>query len=209
MLKLKSSLRENIGTNENRRLRKAGLVPAIVYGKGKESQIVKLKQSDLIHAQNSGALFHSVLLLNIDGKREKVIVKDLQRHPYKPLIQHIDFMYINSKDKIVLSINIETKGNTDISKKGLIISNPISSVEVSCLPEDIPESIVVDVASMEAGDKVVLGDITPPSGVSFTAIESDEDAVDWTVLSIGYPDTNEIEDNPETEDISEAEGKKE
>lgn len=200
MLKLKSSLRENIGTNESRRLRKAGMVPAVVYGKGKETKVVQLKHSDIFHAQNNGTLFHSVLQLDIDNSTEKVIVKDLQRHPFKPLIQHIDFMYVSSKEKVVLNINIEIKGEEEVLKRGLMVVNSIASLDVSCLPTKLPDSIVIDVSAMEAGDKVNLGDIKPPKGVTFVALESDQDAADRTVLSISYPDTKEPEEPTESEE---------
>lgn len=187
MKKLTSFLRKSSGTNQCRKLRNEGKVPAIAYGKGRENKEIYIEHKNLIRAELKGNLYNTVIILDIEGKKEQVIIKDVQRHPFKPFIQHVDFMYVNNKEELKTNVAIEVLGEEGVNKKGLVLFKNISDLEVSCFPQDIPNDLQIDVSEMEVGDKITLGELVAPHGVKFLALESDDDAEDWVVLSVGYP----------------------
>jgi large subunit ribosomal protein L25 len=202
MEKLTSFLRENSGTNLCRKLRNEGKVPAIVYGKGRENKAIYIEHKNLIRAELKGSLYNTIIILDIEGKKEQVIVKDVQRHPFKPFIQHVDFMYVKSTEELKTNVAIEVTGEEEVNKKGLVLFKNISDLEVSCLPQDIPDDLQVDVSRMDIGDKITLGELIAPNGVKFLALESDDEAAGWVVVSVGYPmeTPEDFEDETITED---------
>ncbi|MCR9352111.1 50S ribosomal protein L25 [Vibrio alginolyticus] len=202
MEQLTSFIRNDSGTTQCRRLRNEGKVPAIVYGKGRRNKAIYIEHKDLIRAELKGNLYNTVLILDIEGKKDRVIIKNVQRHPFKPFIQHVDFMYVKSTEELKTNVSVEVIGEEEINKKGLVQFKNISDLEVSCLPRDIPNDLKLDVSNMDIGEKITLGELVAPNGVKFLALESDDDAADWVVLSIGYPTetTEDSEDKTITED---------
>ncbi|MEZ5524590.1 MAG: 50S ribosomal protein L25/general stress protein Ctc [Pseudomonadales bacterium] len=190
---LNAQARDVTGKGSSRRLRRLeGNIPAIVYGGKKDPQNITLAHKDIIKATENEAFFAHIIDLNIDGNPESVIVKDMQRHPAKPVILHVDFLRV-SKD-VAIHVNVPLHFiNEDackgVKEQGGAISHNISEVEISCLPGDLPESIDVDMTNVEIDQIVHLSDLALPKGVTLMAFAhgGDEHEHDLPVVSIHAP----------------------
>lgn len=183
--KILAEMREDVGKGASRRLRRAGRVPAIVYGAGREPAMVTLDHNYMIHAVEDEAFQSSVLELNVGDKMQKVILRDLQRHPYKPLINHVDFQRIRDDEEIRVSVAIHfINEETSPAAKaaGVVISYQMTEVEISALPKDLPEYLTIDLEKLNPGDSIMLSQIDRPEGVSIPAIQFDPDN-DMAVVS--------------------------
>ncbi len=186
--KIQAELREDVGKGASRRLRRAGRVPAIVYGAGREPAMLTLDHNYMIHAVENESFQSSVLELNVGDKIQKVVMRDLQRHPFKPFINHVDFQRIRDDEEIRVSvaihfINEETSPATKAA--GVVISYQMTEVEISALPKDLPEYLTIDLAELEPGDSVMLSDIKLPEGVTIPAIQYDPEA-DMAVVTTAF-----------------------
>ena len=163
--------REDQGKGASRRLRHEGLVPGVVYGSETPVSISMINK-DLIKQLSDERFFSSILTLKIDGKEEKVIIKDLQRHPAKLLIMHADFLRVVStqKIKITVPLHFDNFGKSAASKASAKFAAESNVVEILCLPENLPEALVVDLANAEAGQTLHLSDISLPEGVEVVAL---------------------------------------
>lgn len=180
-----AELREDVGKGASRRLRRAGRVPAIIYGGGREPAMVTLDHNYLIHAIEEEAFQSSVLEVNVGDKSQKVILRDLQRHPFKPFINHVDFQRIRDDQEIRISValhfvNEETSPAAKAS--GVVVSYQMTDVEISALPKDLPEYLEIDLATLNPGESIMLSHIKLPAGVTISAIENDPDN-DMAVVS--------------------------
>ncbi len=173
------------GTSASRRLRRTGKVPGIVYGEGKEAQPVEMDHNDLWHQLKHEAAHSSVLTLNIDGVKESVLLRDVQRHPYKPQLMHIDFNRVSADHKIHLKVPLHFL-NAEICPgvklQGGVVSHVLSEVEVICLPGKLPEFIEVDLANLQGGHSLHLSHVKVPEGVEFAALVRGEDPTVATIL---------------------------
>jgi len=202
------------GKGASRRLRHGGLVPGIVYGGRSKPTLISMVHNDLALHLEHEAFYSHILTLNLDGKPEQVILKDLQRHPSKSLVLHADFQRVLAKSKIRTSVPVHFIGE-DVSpglKAGGGISYNITAVEITCLPKDLPEYLEVDVSEMEIGDTVHLSGLKLPSGVEIPALAQGEEQ-DMTVVTIhsGHGDMDvepaeEIEGEAVGEAVGEAAG---
>lgn len=172
--------RTDEGKGASRRLRRTGLVPAIVYGGHEEPEMISLAHNELVQHLDHEAFYSHILDLKVGEKSSKVVLKDLQRHPSKPFILHVDFQRVSAGEKIRMIVplhflNEETAAGV---KKGGVVSHNITEVEVTCLPKDLPEFIAIDMVSMEVGDIVHLSQIPMPAGVELAhAPDPDEPVV--------------------------------
>lgn len=161
------------GSGASRRLRNAGRVPAIVYGAGKDAQAVTLDHNSIFHALRVEAFHASVLSLNIDGQVEKVLLRDVQHHPFRQLILHIDFQRVDPNTKLHIKVPLHFV-NADVAPGvklgGGIVSHVLNEVEVSCLPADLPEFIEVDLANLGAGQSIHMSDLKLSAGVELVAL---------------------------------------
>ncbi|MDQ5887118.1 MAG: hypothetical protein RL210_1258 [Pseudomonadota bacterium] len=161
------------GSGASRRLRNAGRVPAIVYGAGKDAQAVTLDHNTIYHALRVEAFHASVLSLNVDGQVEKVLLRDVQHHPFRQLILHVDFQRVDPNAKLHIKVPLHFI-NADLAPGvklgGGIISHVLNEVDVSCLPADLPEFIEVDLANLGAGQSIHMADLTLPKGVELVAL---------------------------------------
>ncbi len=177
--------REDAGKGASRRLRRTAQIPGIVYGGKSEPKSITLSHNELmLHLENE-AFYSHILNLKIDGKAEQVILKDLQRHPAKPRLLHVDFQRVSAKSKLRTSIPLHFIGE-DVApglKMGGAVSHSVTSVEVICLPKDLPEYIEVDTSSMEIGDNVHLSELVLPEGVEIPALAQGEEQ-DIIVVSV-------------------------
>lgn len=177
--------RTDTGKGASRRLRRTGLVPGIVYGAHQEPAMISIVHSDLLRHLDHEAFYSHILTLNVDGKPEQVILKDLQRHPARPFVMHADFLRVSAKEKLKTNVPLHFVGE-DVApgvKAGGVVSHLLTEVEVSCLPGDLPEYIEVDISALELGGAVMLSEISLPSGVELPALGQD-DAQDVQVVSI-------------------------
>ncbi|AFL75996.1 50S ribosomal protein L25/general stress protein Ctc [Thiocystis violascens] len=155
------------GKGASRRLRRTGLVPAIVYGAHLEPEMISVSHNELLKHLEHEAFYSHVLDLKIGDVASKVVLKDMQRHPAKPFILHVDFMRVSQDEKLRMMVPIHFLNEE--KSKGVKIggqaSHKITEVEVICLPKDLPEFIAIDLLEMEIGDIVHLSELQMPSGV--------------------------------------------
>jgi large subunit ribosomal protein L25 len=195
--------RTDTGKGASRRLRHANLVPGVVYGAHKDPAMISMVHNQLVLRLEHEAFYSHILTLKIDGKSEQVILKDLQRHPSRPIIMHADFLRVSAKEKLKTNVPLHFVGEEESkgAKEGGVISHLLTDVEVSCLPGDLPEYIAVDVSGLGVGDAVMLSEITLPKGVELPALMQDE-VTDVQVVSIHAPHV-ETEEDEETDEEDE------
>lgn len=170
---IKATSRSVEGKGASRRLRRDGAIPGIVYGGKAEPQLIQLDQEKIWLAQQNEWFYSSILDLDIDGKVVNVLLRDIQRHPYKQLIMHLDFQRIDQSQALRTTVPLHFI-NEEISPAGknaeVIVMKELNQVEVSCLPKDLPENIVVDLAELELGGTIHLSQIQLPEGVEIPAL---------------------------------------
>ena len=172
-------LRKDVGKGASRRLRRAGRVPAVIYGGHKDPVALSLELNELLRATENEAFYASILEIKIDEKnRQKAVVRDMHRHPFKPVIMHIDFLRISAKKVLKMMVPVHFLGEEDSPAgrtSGVVIQHLVTEVEISALPKDLPEFISIDLSEMDAGDAVMLSDIKLPEGVEITALVAGEE----------------------------------
>ncbi len=175
------------GTGASRRLRISGQTPGIVYGGTEPAISLTLDHNALYHALKKEAFHASILDLEIDGKVEKVLLRDFQMHAFKQLVLHIDFQRVDQNQKIHVKVPLHFI-NGDISPvvklSSGIVSHVMTELEVACLPADLPESITVDLALLEAGESIHLSAIVLPEGVT-AIVHGDDQTVAAGVIPAG------------------------
>lgn len=173
-----ATMRERIGKGASRRLRCTDQIPGIVYGAGKTPEAITILHNPLLHLLTNESFYTQILDLDIEGKKEHVILRDLQRHPFKPRILHIDLQRISATEKITMRIPLHFTGGElapGVKIAGGLISRLMSDVEVRCLPKDLPEFIEVDLAKMELNQTIHLSELKLSSGVELVSIIHGED----------------------------------
>ncbi len=178
-IEVNATSRSAQGTGASRRLRKAGRVPGIVYG-GSEPVLIDLDQNELYFSLFKEAFHSSILTLNLDGKKEQVLLRDFQMHPFRQQALHVDFQRVQADKKVHMKVPLHFL-NAEIAPGvklgGGIISHVLNELEISCLPADLPEFIEVDLANLELGHSVHVSDIKLPKGVEIAGHHHPADAV--------------------------------
>ncbi len=199
--------REDTGKGASRRLRRlAGEVPAIIYGGKKQPEQVSLAHKDVIKALENEAFFSQVISLDVDGKAEDVVIKDIQRHPAKAIVLHMDFLRVSKTTKLTTRIPLHFINEdvcVGVKMGGGLIAHSMTELEIQCLPQDLPEYLDVDMAEVEIGQTVHISDIKLPAGVESVALSYGEDH-DLPVATVNKPKAVE-EELPETSDEGESE----
>ncbi len=165
--------RSDMGKGASRRLRRENRVPAVIYGAGKDTASITIDHNSLFHHLEHEAFYSHILNITVDGKTEKAVLKDLQRHPCKPVIMHADFLRVSDKEKLRMNVPLHFIGGEDapgVRIDGGIITHNIADVEISCLPGDLPEYLEVDLSALELDHSLHLSDITLPKGVEIMAL---------------------------------------
>ncbi len=165
---LKAQPRDAQGKGASRRLRRVGQLPAIVYGGGKDPVCIQLEHNAMLLQTEHEAFYSHILTLKLPAGDEKVVVKDMQRHPVRPIIMHMDFQRINEAEEITIRVPIHFLNEdkcVGVKQSGGVINHEISDLEVMCLPKDLPEYIEVDLANLDVGDIVHLANLEMPPGV--------------------------------------------
>jgi large subunit ribosomal protein L25 len=164
--------RSTTGKGDARRLRRAGKVPAVLYGGGKDPVGLALDQNKVLKSLENEAVYSHILTVNINGREERAILKALQRHPSKPMVMHMDFQRISAADKIRVHVPLHfVNQETSVGvKKGGVVTHNMVDVEVVCLPDRLPEYLEVDMAQVDVGQSVHLSELKVPEGVEIVAL---------------------------------------
>lgn len=177
-MKVVATTRTAQGSGASRRLRRSGKVPGIVYGSTATPTAIEIDHNPLYHSLRVEAFHSSILDMELDGKAERVLLRDVQWHAYKPLVMHIDFQRVAADQKIHVKVPLHYV-NQEISPavkiSAAIVSHVLSDIEVTCLPGALPEFIEVDLSTLTAGHPIHLSDVTFPEGV--TPVQSKENPV--------------------------------
>ncbi len=193
------------GKANSRRLRRTGLVPAVLYGAGRDPRAIALDQNMLMHQMEREAFYTSIISLKEGENEQPVIVKDVQRHPVKKQVLHVDFQRILEDEEITLDVPIHFLGAEEaigVKQQGGEVAQLMTEIEVSCLPKHLPEFIELDISNLELNQLLHLSDVTAPEGVTFIELAHGRDPA---VVSINPPRREEEEEvEAAEEDILEA-----
>ena len=184
--KLDASVRTDLGKGASRRLRREDKLPGIIYG-GEEAPVsITLDHNKVNNSADFEAFYSHVLTLNLDGKPVEVLVKDMQRHPFKPKITHIDFQRVIAGQDVHTNVPLHfvNEEKSAAVKAGGIAEHHVTEIEVTCQPKDLPEFIEVDMAAVEMGQTVHLSDLTLPAGVSSVELAKNDEAHDLAVVTV-------------------------
>ena len=198
---LDAEVRTDLGKGASRRLRHANKIPAILYGEGQEPVSLTLAHNKVFRAQEEEAFYSHVLTLNVDGKPVECLIKDMQRHPFKPIIMHLDFLRIDATHAVHTNVPVHFINEENVAKSGATIAHHVSEIAVTCLPGNLPEFIEVDLADLEVGQTLHLSDVTLPEGVTSDELAKGE-GHDLAVVTANAP-KGKAEDSEEEETAEE------
>ena len=186
-MKITAYERTKQGTGASRRLRISGRTPGILYGGSKEPQAIELDHNTLWHVLKKEAFHSSILSLDIDGTENPALLRDVQMHPYKPLVLHVDFQRVDATTKLHMKVPLHFSGDETspaVKSEGCIANHVISEINVLCLPVDLPEFIHVDLSGLKKGFSLHLSDIVLPMGVTVVTHGSDKNPVVVSVVAV-------------------------
>ena len=204
---LEAATRADIGKGASRRLRREqGQIPGVVYGADKPAQSIVLDHDKVLHAQEEEAFYSSIIGLKIDGKKQDVQIKAIQRHPFKPKLMHVDFQRVKAGVEMKVNAPLHFIGEDAAPgvKDGGVISHLTTEVEIACLPKHLPEYLEVNVGELALDESLHLSDIVLPEGVKITALLAEEPN-DAAIVSLHVPKVV-AEPVEETEGEADAEG---
>jgi len=191
-IKVEAIIRKTQGTGASRRLRNAGRVPGVVYGVG-EAVAIDMDHNDLFHKVRKEEFHASLLELSIDGKTESVLLRDLQMHPFRQQVQHMDFQRVKKGQKIHINVPLHFLNEEESPAVKLgsgIVSHVMSDIEVSCLPKDIPAFIEVEMGAVEIGGSVHVSDLILPKGAEY--LDHSPEFLDAVVATIHAPRAEKV-----------------
>jgi len=207
--KLDAEMRDDLGKGASRRLRREHKIPAVLYGAGRPAWSLTLKENQLMRNLQEEAFYAAIIDLTLEGKTQKVFLRDLQRHPAKPFVLHVDLQRVRDDVEmtVVLPIHyLNEETSAGVKMGGQVIRNAVD-IEVICLPGNLPEYIEVDLTDLEMGDSLHLSDIKMPEGVVSTELAQGEDH-DQAIVTIVAPKAaqDEGEESSEVADDTAAAG---
>jgi large subunit ribosomal protein L25 len=179
-MKVVAFARTQQGTGASRRLRNAGQTPGIIYGGAAAPELIALDGNALFHSLKKEAFHGSILDLELDGKTQKVLLRDFQMHAYKQMVLHADFQRVDASQAIHTKVAlhfINAEVSPAVKLGGAIVSHVLNELEVSCLPEQLPEFITVDLSTLEAGQSIHVSQLNLPEGVTVVAHGQDQTVV--------------------------------
>ncbi len=182
---LVAEVRTDKGKGASRRLRRMNKVPAVLYGGRKDPVALTLPHNELVQHLENEAFYSHILNVKVDGKSEKAVLRDVQRHPSDPIIMHIDLLRVDENASITMSVPLHFTNEekcVGVKTGGGSITHLMTQVEVSCLARDLPEYIEVDLSTVEAGASVHLSEITLPKGVELVELAHGHDLAVVSVL---------------------------
>jgi len=183
---LNAEPRNDMGKGASRRLRRAGQVPAILYGGDQQPQALTLNHNQLLRSLEHEAFYSHILSVNVGGTETRAVLRDLQRHPSKPYILHVDLLRVSATEKLRMHVPLHFIGEDiapGVKLGGGMVMHELIEVEVECLPQNLPEYIEVDVSGLQVGDSLHLSDLKMPVGAMLVELARGEDH-DLGVVSI-------------------------
>ena len=205
---VEAEVRTGSGTAASRRARRAGQVPVVVYGGGEDEQYLLVDHNKIMHQLDVEA-FHSALVqIQLDGDLQRAILRDVQMHPYKAQVLHLDFQRVSRKDKITMTIPFHFVGEDvapGVKIDAGIMSHSMTSIDITCLGSDLPEYIEVDVSALEMGGSVSLGEVKLPEGVELASSIQESD-LELSIASVLAPKKATVEEDVAEEGEEGAEG---
>ena len=187
--KIPAEVRTDVGKGASRRLRRTGRIPAVVYGGDREPASLTIDHNFLLHEADEEAFHSSILELIVGNKKQPVVLRDLQRHPFKPLLTHADFLRVSDDQEIRMSVPLHftNEEQSPAAKEGgVVISHQVVEVEIEALPKNLPEYLEVDLSKLEPGDSVMLTDIKLPEGVILPILEYEGEEHDYSLVTALY-----------------------
>lgn len=203
---LNATGRETDGKSSSRRLRRAGSVPAVIYGGDKDPIRISILEKDIAKASEVPGFATQILSINLSGEEQNVIVKEIQRHPATQRVLHADLLRVNPDTKISLSVPVRFINEeicVGVKMHGGAISRLINNIDINCLASNLPEYLEVDVAELDVGDSVFLSSLDLPEGVEIPSLALGEDR-DQAVVSITEAKILDVE--PEVVESADEEG---
>ena len=170
---LNAEKRDVKGKGASRRLRRDGKVPAVMYGAGKDAVSLTLDHNTLYHQVKNEAFYSSILNVNVGSETEQAVLRDIQMHPYKPRIAHLDLLRVSATELLHIKVPlhfINQDTAPGVKQQGGIVSHLMTDVDITCLPKDLPEFLTVDMGNLSLNESVHLSDIPLPEGVQFTQL---------------------------------------
>ena len=199
---LSTQSRDSFGTGASRRQRRENLVPAVVYGAGKDNESVMLDHDQVMHSLEKEAFHSAIIDLKTDKGSQQVILREVQMHPHRQLVMHVDFQRVRATEKLHMKVPLHFEGSDvapGVKTDGGILSHPITELDITCLPRDLPEFIAVDVSELNLNESLHLSSIKMPEGVELTATAFPE-GEDPTIATISPPKVVEEEAVEESTD---------
>ena len=182
---LNCTVRTDLGKGASRRLRRLNDdIPAVLYGGGEDPVSLTIAHKDIAKATENEAFFSHIITLNVGKKKQKAVIKALQRHPAKAILMHADFQRVSDKVEITVNVPIHFLNEdkcAGVKTGGGSIIKTLNEIEIHCFPKDLPEFIEVDMILLEIGEAVHLADITLPAGVASVALAADNNLTVATV----------------------------
>jgi large subunit ribosomal protein L25 len=160
--------RQKQGTGASRRLRITGRTPGIVYGGNAEPQLIELDHNALMQAIRKEAFHSSILEMELNGQTTKVLLRDLQMHPFKPLVLHVDFQRVDANTRLHMKVPVHYRGEEEspaVKTDKCLVNHVVTELDITCLPADLPEFIEIDLSGLKKGESLHINDITLPKGV--------------------------------------------
>jgi len=182
---LSAEARDVKGKGASRRLRRAGKVPAVMYGAGKDAINLSLDHNTLYHQVKNEAFYSSILTVKIGTEQEQAVLRDIQMHPFKPRIAHLDLLRISATEKLHMRVPVHflnQESAPGVKQQGGIVNHLMSEIDITCLPKDLPEFLTIDLGEMNLNDSVHLSGIKLPEGVTITSFAHGGD--DLAVVAI-------------------------
>ena len=187
---LNCSVRADSGKGASRRLRRLdNAIPAILYGGNKDPMALTIAHNDILHATENEAFFSHIITLNIGKNKEKAVIKALQRHPAKPFIMHADFLRVDEKQAITMKVPLHFINEdkcVGVKLGSGSIRKTLNELEISCLPNNLPQYLEVDMLEVEVGQTLHISDIALPEGVTSVALSHGEDS-DLSIAQVQAP----------------------
>ena len=200
-----AEFRDEQGTGASRRLRRENKVPAILYGGGEPPRMLALNHHEVLKHLDTEAFYSHILTIKVGDKEQQAVLKDIQRHPAKPRVLHVDFQRVMAGHAIHMHVPLHFVNEKTAPgvKAGGIVDHHVIDVAITCLPKHLPEYIEVDCGTLEIGDSLHLSELKLPEGVTIDALAHGDDSV---VVSVIKPRVASEEESAEGEPEGEAKG---
>ena len=204
--KVVAKARSKFGSSDSKRLRRSGRVPGIIYGSNDEPTNIELDHNDIRLALDIESFHSSILDVEIDGKTEKVLLRDFQVHPYKQQVTHIDFQRVDESKELHTNVPLHFVGEDQcpaVKLGGGIVSHIMNEVEIKCLPKDLPEFIEVDISKLDIGNSLHVSELNLPEKVSLVLHGQEDPVVVTAIKPKGVIEDEEVTEDSETsEEVS-------